>query len=81
MSDEDREALAEAARAELACGTAWYIPTGESITDALLPVVDRCARRRAAEELRKVSVVLDQVDELFTVADMLRDRADALEAE
>jgi hypothetical protein len=52
MSDEDREALAEAARAELACGTAWYIPTGESITDALLPVVDRCARRRAAEELR-----------------------------
>jgi hypothetical protein len=52
------------------------------LADALMPVVEAIARRRAAEELRAAAEELLLEDlRPKCAAEMIRDRADALEAE
>jgi hypothetical protein len=96
---EDREALARAFADHVAGrrgleplnDRAWAVARAawEDDMEPLLPVVDKIARRRAAEELRELAGSLESRARLFRAdaapledaALKARDRADALEAQ
>lgn len=82
---EDREALAEALGHVINWETPypWVFPSGQQIIDALLPVVDKIARRRAAEELRTAAVeeAITGTWPLRVYSNDLIARAEALKAE
>lgn len=57
-----REEIVQAVRAELACGTAWYIPTGESIADTVLALPTVRQLLADAAKVQRVRKLADRLD-------------------
>jgi len=79
-NEEERSLLIEALRnplRDLTMGQHGPGPADETVADALLPVVDRIARERAAEELRAAGKELWNREPAQMPVEQLADRARA----